>query len=240
MDHPAYHIKHLILATQAVSPARAQAYEAQLKTNLTFILIVIKQALRAFDQTADIYCIARLESNLGQLSRLPTYSKWIRLFTQGLQQALTKVKREERYTRIATEPNIHLWRLFDYFIRQGTWPWWTRTSRYLSSLWEKLWPSYANKLIQLFCNSMQQEYGLQHFIYHLSDPQLTLLLQAVQQKTTFNLADFYQALSALSHHLSAARRLPEAVLREAYWRLCIQHLTASASFKSAQPAFYRA
>jgi hypothetical protein len=231
MDQPAYQIKQLIFATQAVSQARAQAYEAQLKTDLTSILIVIEQALRAFDQTADIYCIARLEINLGQLSRLPAYSEWIRLFTQALQQALTKVRREERYTRIATEPNIHLWRLFDYFIRHGTWPWWSHTSQPLSSLWEKLWPSYASKLTQLFCISVQQEYGLQRFIYHLSGPQLTLLLQAVQQKTTFNLADFYQALSALSHHLSATRRLPETALREAYWRLCVQHLTASAPFK---------
>jgi hypothetical protein len=224
MEKQAYQVKQLVFATKATTHARAHEYEDQLKINLTPILTCIEQALSAFDQIADIYCIPLLEIDMGKLSRPLADLAWLPVFRQQLEQALNKVWCEQRYTRIPVGPGIEAWRLFNYYIQYGTWPWWgqTKPSLRLASLWEKIWPSHAAKVIQLFQHSLQQEYWLQRFIYHLSDQQLNILLQAVHNQAVLDLADFYQQIHRLSSHLPSPWHLTEAVSRETYWRLCIQ------------------
>lgn len=236
MVKPNYLIKQLIVATQATSHAQAQRYEHQLKANLNQILACIENALRAIDRAQVIYCVPKLEIDLGELVSLPSHLEWEPLFVERIKRSLDKIWYERQYQIIQNDSVTHAWRLFEHFIRQGAWPWWSQNKSdspiRLSTLWSELWPTCSDRLNQLLRTSMQHSYWLQRWIYHLSDQQLAAMLQTTLKTEVIDLLDYYHQFKHLSARLLRQQRLSETRFRETYWRMCIKHSSTPMSAES--------
>jgi hypothetical protein len=227
-------------------PEQRDAWSVQQQISRTIsaqIMPIIEQCCTEISASDQIYRIAHLEVDLGEINPDILESDFSNKFSTAFRTALVAqinhIDADARYQQSSATIASHL-ELLSLFIQRGILPWWAdfqQTQLPEASL-DYLLNAAPEALRRLLTAWLDDNLALQRLIRYFDDSHLLALLELVLPS---HMADFpaalYQTLSVLTERLAQVSEVPAASSRSYLWRTLL--LTTEFANPTDRLGFFR-